>query len=108
MNARVGSSAVVTGTAQNIGNGQPLWLAVYDYTATRYYPHEETLTVSSTGQWKTTAHFGSDGTYDIVVFAANDNANSQLQQYLRTGQNAGLTNLPAGSVELARVTVYKT
>ncbi|MGZ4934857.1 MAG: hypothetical protein ACXVIG_07375 [Halobacteriota archaeon] len=86
-------------------------MAPYDYNAQRYYPHEGPITVSN-GQWHMNAFFGSDGTYDIVVFTANDTANAGLLNYQKQGSNEGIPPLeggalPVGWTELARITVIK-
>jgi hypothetical protein len=112
-NMRVENSVFVKGTAKNIGGEQfYLWLALYDYNANRYYPHQGPVALSSNGQWEMTAFFGSSGRYDITALAADKNANEILLLYQAASESSGdypgLPVLPSGCITLASVTVFST
>jgi len=111
-NMRVENSVFVKGTAQNIGEEYLLWLALYDYKANRYYPHQGPVAISSNGEWEMTAFFGSSGRYDITALAADKKANESLLLYQTASESSGdyqgLSALPPGCITLASVTVSST
>lgn len=111
-NTRVENSVFVKGTAQNIEEEYFLWLVLYDYKANRHYPHHGPVAVSSNGQWKMTAFFGSSGRYDITALAADKKANEILLLYQAAGESSGdypgLPAIPSGCITLASVTVFRT
>ncbi len=111
-NTRVENPVFVKGTAQNIGGEFYLWLVLYDYNASRYYPQDGPVVISSNGQWDMNVSFGSSGRYDITALAADKNANESLLLYQAAsesiGDYPGLPALPSGYITLASVTVSRT
>ncbi|MGZ4865207.1 MAG: hypothetical protein ACXV39_11345 [Halobacteriota archaeon] len=111
-NSRVENSVFVKGTAQNIGGEYSLWLTLYDYNASRHYPQDGPVAISSNGEWEMTVSFESSGRYDITALAADKNAHETLLLYRAASESSGdypgLSALPSGCITLASVTVSRT
>ncbi len=94
-----------SGTANNLGKGVYVWLAVE--INGRIWPKGDRLTVDRNGQWNQRVfEDGHPDQFALSLWAANSDANVQLRAWLERGQQTGvypeLHPLP-GMKRLARV-----
>lgn len=92
-----------------------LWLVTYPHHYPFFHPQGAKIRHKN-NHWKGFAAIGADKNesnkvYDLLLVIANDRASTIFEAYLRhareTNEWNGLDDLPTGSRELARITVYK-
>jgi PGF-pre-PGF domain-containing protein len=106
----------VTGTSQNIPNGQKLWILVYPHNAYKYYPQHGSVAIENNGDWSIDIEIGTQVNvgekFDIIAVLANQSAQNEFINYINTGINTkqwpGMPSIPNGAVEYAKVTVTRT
>jgi hypothetical protein len=103
--ATVNATFDASGTANNVGKGVYLWLAVE--INGRIWPKDGRVTVDRNGQWNQSVfEDGHPDQFALSLWAANSDANVQLRAWLVRGQQTGvypeLLPLP-GMKRLARV-----
>lgn len=107
----VQTGATIGGTWTNTKN-DTVWVVVFDYNASRYYPEDPPATLSGggilfappTGTWIDHAYFNSTAigkNFEVRVIAANESATVALQNYTKTSSEKnswpGLPSLPDGA-----------
>jgi hypothetical protein len=117
----VGTAATISGTWTNTKN-DTVWIVVYDYNASRYYPEGPSVALSGggslfsppTGTWIYHAYFNSTEigkNFEMRVIAANDSATAALKDYTRVssekGSWPGLPSLPDGANTMDYVIVKR-
>lgn len=102
----------IQGTAKNIPDGQELWIVIYPHTALKYYPINKADIQNE--KWELPAQFGESkdaGTeFDIIAVLADKQAQEAFKSYLETSADLGwpgISNLPEGAEEYAKVTVTR-
>jgi PGF-pre-PGF domain-containing protein len=104
----------VTGTAENIQEGQKLWILVYPLKANKFYPQNGNVNVTN-GAWSLTIGIGTSDnigeTFDIIAVLADQKAQEEFINYTNTGIKndtwPGMMIIPDGAKEYARVRVTR-
>jgi hypothetical protein len=106
----VDMTTMVRGTSKHVPEGTWLWVFVYSYSASRYFPAARPADVQLNGAWASKVQIGNefdDGEgFDLLVVQADPLAHSQIEAYLATRTN-GMEGLPEGTVGLARIAVHR-
>jgi hypothetical protein len=108
----VGGTEVISGTAQNIPQGDELFLLVNSYADHLYFPKGR-LYPDSTGNWSLpNAAIGTQSDpqgsqFQIDVALAHKDAAEEFNEYWKRVDRAGLSSLPAGVTICSRVTVKR-
>jgi hypothetical protein len=112
--SEVASQERVRGESFCISDDARLWLVVYSHEVDRYYP--EALPPERDGdEWALPLYIGVEGDagqrFDIVAVVVDDDADAQLDEYIRSGERSGSYPgwdvLPPGFGEVGRVTVTR-
>ena len=103
----------VTGTAQNIPEGQKLWILVYSVTANKFYPQSGNVNIIN-GEWLLTVGLGTKEnigeTFKIIAVLADQESNEELMNYIYTGPSTGwpgMSSIPVGAKIVDEVTVTR-
>jgi hypothetical protein len=108
-------STTVSGTSQNIPNGQTIWLVVQVPKVNRYYPMIAPVAIDSTGNWYSFATLGGPSDigdqFNVIAVVANKTAQDNFIEYNINSMNAnnfpGTVALPAGAIEYSKVQVIR-
>lgn len=107
---------IATGTAQNLAQGQELWIVVEPRKNSLFYPQAGPVIVAS-GLWTSSEIFigrnqDAGQRFDILAVLADQQAQREFSAYLsegqRTGSYRGLGNLPPGTAVAASVAVTRS
>jgi len=106
----------VEGKCFNLPEGHWLWLVTFPHHFPSFHPQGAKFKPNEKNHWQGFAAIGVDrnesGTmYDLILVMADERASTRFEVYLRrareTNEWKGLDYLPAGSMELTRITVYR-
>jgi len=112
--ATVQMKETITGTAENIPDGQQLWIVIYPQDAYKYYL-QNPVDFQSDGRWTLPVQFGEEqnvGTkFDLYAVLADNNAEKELNNYMTASENAksygGMRELPNGTTKITKLTVIR-
>ncbi len=105
----------VEGKCFSLPEGHWLWLVTFPRHFPSFHPQGAKFRPEN-NHWQGFAAIGADRNesntvYDLILVMTDDRASTRFEAYLRrareTNKWEGLDNLPAGSMELTRITVYK-
>jgi hypothetical protein len=117
----VGAAATISGTWTNTNNNT-VWIVVYDYNASRYYPEAPevslngggTLLAPPTGTWVYHAYFNSTEVgknFEVRAITADASATAALENYARVssakGSWNGMQSLPNGATTMDYIIVKR-
>jgi hypothetical protein len=105
-NAKVDMYEWISGTSQNIPNGQELWIVVK--VDGLYFPHK-VETINTDGTWKQNVQIGQkdegDKSFELIAVLANSVAQATTQEWYKNPYD--LQNLPAGMTQHSTITVTR-
>jgi PGF-pre-PGF domain-containing protein len=103
----------VTGTAENIPEGQKLWILVYPQSANKFYPQSGNVNIID-GKWSLTIGLGTKDnigeTFKIIAVLADQESSEEFTNYMSTGPSTGwpgIGNIPEGAKVVDEVTVTR-
>lgn len=104
----------ITGTAENIPEGQKLWILVYPLLAYKFYPQNPNVNIIN-GEWSMTIGIGAKDnggeTFKIIAVLADQEANGEFTSYINTGISTGswpgMGSIPEGAKVVNEVTVTR-
>jgi len=109
----VNVNEIVTGTAENISEGQYLWILVYPLTANKFYPQHGNVNIIN-GMWSLNVGLGDkenvNEIFKIIAVLADQESNEELTNYIATGNNTGwpgMGSIPDGAKVVDVVTVTR-
>ncbi|HEX8138348.1 MAG TPA: hypothetical protein VF544_12220 [Pyrinomonadaceae bacterium] len=113
--SKVEQTEMVRGTAQNIPNGQVLWIVVFVPKVGRYYPQNNPADIQANGDWSSVTYLGVAADvglkFDLIAVLADNQAQSAFKKYLIDARDKnnypGLANVPNGATIYDRVSVIR-
>ena len=111
----VSKETMVKGSSQGVPKDSVIWVVVYPYQASRYYPQNKPTDVQSNGKWASMSYIGIDEDvkqkFDLIVVVADETAQEAFESYLEKAKDkkdwAGLEQLPDGAEILDRLMVIR-
>ena len=111
----VALTEVVRGTSQNVPTGQKVWVVIFVYKVSRYYPQNAPADMQANGNWDSVTYFGiptdSGLRFDVLALTADAAAQQAFNNYLTTAKGSnnygGLAQLPPSATIQHRITVTR-
>jgi hypothetical protein len=105
----------VRGTSQNIPEEQVIWVVIYPYEVSRYYPAACPADVQLNGEWSSSVSIGTEAEvgemFDIIAVLADKKAIDAFNDYLEECKEKeswpGLERLHEDTVICDRITVIR-
>lgn len=103
----------VHGTSQNIPKGDAIWIVIYEYADTNYYPMLFPAVIQASGDWTSRALVGGNNdsvnSYDIIAVVADPAAQQEFINYIlnANGIYSGKPMLPIGAQIVSTVNVQR-
>ncbi len=104
----------ITGTAENVPERYELWILIYPYAASKYYPQPGGVSIQN-GVWSTPVYIGTRDNvgekFDIIAVLADRNARAEFTSYIINGEKnndwPGMDKIPDGAEAYDIITVVR-